>query len=205
MTEETILLHDLYNSLLSTGIVIEELNDVEAVKSKFREHCLRFGIDLSIIDFKNNDLQGMNQQIMRFIQLKEAQHEVDTELIILDIGYYNDHKEVELQQLLQWLGTLLDNAFDATDENPIYVRAVVTSKRISLSVANEYVGERDQNFNAMFEKGYSTKGEGRGLGLYHLQQTVSEFGGYVTCFEEYQEAHDCYYLTILIEFLNNCE
>jgi len=195
-----ILLHELYNSLLSTGIVIEELNDVEAIKSVFRDHCLRFGIDLTVINDKTNEMQGMNQQIMRFIQLKKAQRGVDIELVH-DIGYYNNHNKVELQQLMQWLGTLLDNAFDATDENnPIYIRLVVTSKRISLSVANVYLGERNQDFNVMFEKGYSTKSEGRGLGLYHLQQTISKLGGRVTCFEEYQEVHDCYYLTILIEF-----
>ena len=203
MTDELILLHELYNSLLSTGIIIEGMDDVEAVKSIFREHCLRFGVDLNVIDYKNNNMQGINQQIMRFIQLKKAQHEVDIELI-LDIGYYSDYKKVDLQQLMRWLGTLLDNAFDATEDNPIYIRIVVTSKRVSLSVANEYAGERNQDFNAMFEKGYSTKSEGRGLGLYYLQQTVSELGGCITCFEEYHEAHDCYYLTFLLEFSNNC-
>ena len=199
---EMISIHDLYNSLLSTGIAIENMDDLEAVKSKFRDHCKRFGIDLTSIDLKNDEMQGMNQQIERFIYLKKEHRKTSIE-VISEIGYYNDHKQVELQQLLKWLGTLLDNAFDVSTKHPVYVRMVVTNIRISLNVANEYLGERERNFDVMFEKGYSTKGEGRGLGLYHLQQTVSEFGGHVTCFEEYKDEYDCYYLTILIEFKPN--
>jgi len=197
--KEMISIHDLYNSLLSTGIAIESMHDLEAVKSKFKEHCERFGIDLNSINFKHNDIHGVNQQIERFIDLKK-EHRKTRSQVISDIGYYKDHHQVELQQLLQWLGTLLDNAFDATIKHPIHSRVVVTSTRVSLSVANEYLGEREQHFDTMFEKGYSTKGEGRGLGLYQLQQTVSELGGHVVCFEEYNEMYDSYYLTILIEF-----
>ena len=196
--KEMISIHDLYNSLLSTGIAIENMEDLEAIRSKFKEHCKRFGIDLSSIDFKNNDGQGMNRQIDQFIHLKKEQRTTNIE-VISEIGYYNDHKHVDLQQLLQWLGTLLDNAFDASISHPIYVRVVVTSTRISLSVANEYLSDHKRDFEVMFEKGYSTKGEGRGLGLYQLQQTVSEFGGHIACFEEYKETYECYYLTILIE------
>jgi len=197
--KEMISIHDLYNSLLSTGIAIENMDDLDAVKYKFREHCKRFGIDLSITDFKNSDLQCLNQQIEHFISLKKEHRDMNI-AIISDIGYYNDYKEVELQQILQWLGTLLDNAFDAAINQPIYVKTVVTNTRISLSVANEYSEERECNFDTMFEKGYSTKGEGRGLGLYQLQQTVTNFGGHVVCFEEHREAYNCNYLTILIEF-----
>jgi len=197
--KEMISIHDLYNSLLSTGIAIENINDLTAVKIKFREHCKRFGIDLSSIDPLNNDIKDLNQQIDQFIRLKKEHRGARIE-IITDIGYFNDHQRVELQQLLQWLGTLLDNAFDAATKYPVHIRKVVTRTRISLSVANEYLGEREHNFDLMFEKGYSTKGEGRGLGLYHLHQTVLELGGHVTCFEEYQEEYECYFLTVLIEF-----
>ena len=197
--KEMVLSHDLYNSLLSIGIVIESMNDLEAVKYKLKEYYGRFGIDLSNGDGKETDQCGINQQIERFIHLKKRHRKTNVE-IISDIGYYKDHHGVELQQLLQWLGTLLDNAIEASTKHPIYVRAMVTGARISLSVANEYLGDRMRNFDEMFEKGYSTKGEGRGLGLYQLQQIVSELGGHVTCFEEYKAVYDSYYLTILIEF-----
>ena len=192
--KEMISTHDLYNSLLSTGIAIESMGDLEAVKLKFKEHCKRFDID-----FTSNTKQEVNQQIERFIHLKKEHRKANIE-IIFHIDYYKDHHQVELQQILQWLGTLLDHAFDMSINQPVYVRMAVTNSHITLSVASEYSGERIENFEAISENEYSTKENELGSSFHQLQQTVSDFGGQVSCFEEYKEIYHNHYLTILIEF-----
>jgi len=175
------------------------MEDLDEIRTKFKDHAKRLGIDFPNVDSGAPHINPTNQQIEQFISLKQSQHQNKAN-VITDIGYYNDHQTVDLQQILQWLGTLLDNAFEATIENPIYVRLVVTSSRITLSVANEYLAESSGDLGELFKQGYSTKGEGRGLGLYHLNETVTNLGGTVTCFEEYNDVHESTYLNVCIKF-----
>jgi len=197
--KEEVSKHDLYNDILSTSIALENTESIDEVKAKFKAHAERLGIDLTGVSQNANRSNPVSQQIERFIKLKQGQHRSKVE-VITDIGYYNDHETVDLQPLLQWLGTLLDNAIEASVTHPIYVRLMVTLSRLSLQVSNEYLGTDRDNFEQMFEKGHSTKGEGRGLGLYHLNETVINLGGTVACFEEYNEVHRTSYLNLLIKF-----
>ena len=52
----------------------------------------------------------------------------------------------------------------------------------------------------LFEKGYSTKGDGRGFGLYRLRQEVQKFGEKVYAFESFRKDYHQQYLVIYIEF-----
>jgi len=197
--QEMVSIHELHNALLSTGITIRRVNEIDDAITQFDELSKRFGIDLSSVDFNNKTVDGMRRQITEFIRLKQEQHEASVE-VIPDIGYYKDHEDIDLQQILHWLGTLLDNALDAAVKRPIKVRLIVTSTRISLSVTNDYEKDIVLDFGILFEEGYSTKGDGRGLGLYHLKDTVSAKGGRIIYFNEYDEANDDHYLTLSIEF-----
>jgi len=197
--QEMVSVHELHNALLSTGIAIRELDNVDDVVAKVDELAKGFGIDLSTVDFSNKTIDGMNGQILEFIRLKQRQRQTEID-VISNIGYYKDHQSIDLQQILHWLGTLLDNALDASVQGPIKVRLVVTRTRVILSVSNDYAGDVVQDFERLFEEGYSTKGDGRGLGLYQLKQRVSELGGRVICLEAYDEERRCHYLTIEIEF-----
>jgi len=198
-TKEAITNHDLYNDLLSTGIALENMEDVNEIRSKFKAHAERLGVELPNASVSEIQNKPVSQQIERFIKLKQMQRQSRVE-IIPDVGYYNDHKTVDLQLLLQWLGTLLDNAIDASVAHRIYVRLMVTSSRLSLQVSNEYLGTDREDFEAWFTQGYSTKGEGRGLGLYHLNKTVTNLGGTIACFEEFNEVHRTSYLHLVIKF-----
>lgn len=195
---EMISVHELHNALLSTGIAIRELNQIEDVVAKFDELSLQFGIDLSTVDFEKRAIDGMKGQILAFIELKKSQHQTKIE-VISDIGYYKDHQFIDFQQILHWLGSLLDNALEAAVKAPIELRLVVTSSRVVISVSNDCASLELEGFEELFEEGYSTKGDGRGLGLYHLKQTVSKLGGRVICSEECNEAGE-QYLTIEIVF-----
>ena len=39
---------------------------------------------------------------------------------------------------------------------------------------------KGENIEKIFENGFSTKGEGRGTGLYQIKATVENFGGTIT-------------------------
>ena len=201
-----ISVHDLKNSLLSIGIAIQNETDAEIIKQYFRAHSKAFGMDLSQLDNqklynKLDHKEKMTKQIEDFIRIKTESTDKDIE-IISNITYSNDYRTVDYQSVLQWFGTLLDNALEATDKHPIYIHLGVTANRLILRVANEYVGHKGKDIQVIFEKGYTTKGEdkGRGIGLHNLYQEVSVKGGEILLDEYYTESHNCHYLQISILF-----
>lgn len=80
--------------------------------------------------------------------------------------------------MIEILGTLLDNAIQdmiATEQKEfLYIEAKYDSG-IIVRVANPHKKMRNQEIQQMFENGYSTKGEGRGIGLYHVRKLVQKY------------------------------
>jgi len=200
-----ISVHDLHNSLLSMGIMIEDIDDPELIKAKFKTLSKEFGMDLNQLDFSGieNECdygQQMEKKIEAFINAKTAKYGNDID-IDLELSYYKDCEQLDDPQIiLGWLGTLLDNAFEAVLSQPIYIYLSSTKRTFTLRMANEYLGEEGKDLNRIFEKGYSTKDEGRGVGLHNLYMQVTKLGGDVEVDEYYTEAHNCQYIQISIKF-----
>ena len=51
---------------------------------------------------------------------------------------------------------------------------------VLITVEDTGCGISRENMDVIFENGYSTKGEGRGTGLYQVKNTVESFGGKIT-------------------------
>lgn len=97
------------------------------------------------------------------------------------------------EMLITVIGNLLDNAFDAMNSADsfaekkellfgIYSRA----DAVLITVDDNGHGIRQDALPYIFDNGYSTKGEGRGTGLYQVKMMVENFGGTITV--ESQEA-----------------
>ena len=74
------------------------------------------------------------------------------------------------------LGILLDNAAEAALDTEIpWVEIVLLARqgRLSLRVSNPYIGEIDPD--KIWTEGFSTKGEGRGLGLPGYQRILADY------------------------------
>ena len=85
------------------------------------------------------------------------------------------------------LGNLLDNAFDAMNEGADFKRQKelmfgIYSKpgAVLICVDDTGSGIKSENLNRIFENGYSTKGEGRGVGLYQIKAMVESCGGTIS-------------------------
>lgn len=82
------------------------------------------------------------------------------------------------------LGNLLDNAIEASLTMPLGERAVrveLGQKGASyvLRVANRYHRLDAEVMARMFDSDFSTKGAGRGIGLYNVRSIVTKYGGQV--------------------------
>ena len=91
------------------------------------------------------------------------------------------------EMLITVIGNLLDNAFDAMNENGDYQEQKelmfgIYSKpgAVLITVDDTGGGIRKEDMIHIFENGYSTKGEGRGTGLYQVKAMVENFCGKIT-------------------------
>ena len=100
---------------------------------------------------------------------------------------------IPTETLVTIIGNLIDNAFDAmndanTDlEKPKELLFGIYSKPNALLItANDTgVGIKEENKEQVFENGYSTKGKGRGTGLYQVKRLVENLGGEVLLDSQY--------------------
>ncbi len=80
--------------------------------------------------------------------------------------------------MVEILGTLFDNAIwdmRETEQIEFLVFEVEKENGITIRVANPHSELKHQEIRQMFEKGYSTKGENRGIGLYHVRELVQKY------------------------------
>lgn len=89
------------------------------------------------------------------------------------------------QSLVTILGNLIDNALDAVQDSPVKelrMRFLVTPDSLAIAVSDTGAGLDDTAIARVFEKGYSTKGENRGLGLWLVAKATEDMGGSVNVF-----------------------
>ena len=74
----------------------------------------------------------------------------------------------------------MDNAFDAvsyTQEKHIDLSVHCEDDALVITVADTGRGINEEHLPEIFKKGFSTKGAGRGIGLYMLLLTLDELDG----------------------------
>ena len=102
----------------------------------------------------------------------------------LDIKSALDGVDVPSWELCRVLGTLIDNGLDALKKTPRPWLAITIAEDIRaycFTVANNGPTIPPELLSTMFQAGVSTKGEGRGMGLSIVRQTLQAHGGDVRC------------------------
>ena len=91
------------------------------------------------------------------------------------------------EMLITVIGNLIDNALEAMNESTDYKErkellfAIYSKpKAVLITVDDNGQGIAAEDTDVIFEHGYSTKGEGRGTGLYQVKAMVESFGGNIT-------------------------
>lgn len=101
--------------------------------------------------------------------------------------YSNTDMPLPAELLVTVIGNLIENAFEAMNENKVYeapkelLFGIYSRPGAVLITADDTgVGIPKENLEHIFENGYSTKGEGRGTGLYQVKEMVERLGGKIT-------------------------
>ena len=108
---------------------------------------------------------------------------------VLREGCYYSAADMELpsEMLITVIGNLLDNAFDSMNESGDYraqkeLMFGIYSRpgAVLITVDDTGSGISNDNIENIFKNGFSTKGDGRGTGLYQVKTMVENFGGKIT-------------------------
>ncbi|MGX2012908.1 ATP-binding protein, partial [Enterobacter asburiae] len=88
--------------------------------------------------------------------------------------------EKQVTVLVTVLGNLIENALDAMSgqsEGEVGLLLHYQNGWLSGEVSDDGPGIPPANIDAIFNKGFSTKGENRGVGLFLASQQLRELGG----------------------------
>ena len=112
----------------------------------------------------------------------------------LDIKSSLENMKMPAWELCRVLANLIDNAVDALRgvENPaIRLNIAEDLRAFTFTVINNGPPIPEEFRERMFEAGVSTKGEGRGMGLSIVRQTLEAHGGTIACTSDAQETAFC--------------
>lgn len=107
---------------------------------------------------------------------------------ILREGCHYSESDLHLptETLVTIIGNLLDNAFDAMNEETDYhtpkellFGIFSHPDAVLITVDDTGIGIEKNHIKHIFENGYSTKGENRGTGLYQVKTMVESLGGQI--------------------------
>ncbi|WP_034947917.1 sensor histidine kinase [Erwinia oleae] len=102
-------------------------------------------------------------------------------LLFSDDSFLPDSgNEQQVTGLITILGNLIENAFDALGQQPdgeVSVLLHYQNGWLSCEVSDDGPGIPEENLEAIFEKGFSSKGELRGVGLFLTHQQIQNLGG----------------------------
>ena len=127
----------------------------------------------------------MRTQVTAFnalLQVKNAACEERGIQLDIDIRTPLEGLPVPAWEICCIIGNLMDNAMDALQDRAdgkIHLLVREDLKRFLFTVQNNGAPIPQDLRESIFEPGFSTKGEGRGMGLSIVRKTLGEFGGQI--------------------------
>lgn len=102
-----------------------------------------------------------------------------------DICFKNDDVDYPSEALVTITGNLIENAIDAMNTSSKETKELqfgVYTKPGNLLIIVQDSGDGipNENYSKIFENGFSTKGNGRGVGLYHTRSLIESLGGSIS-------------------------
>ena len=127
---------------------------------------------------------------------------------ILDENLHFSSKDIEIpsEALVTITGNLIDNALDSMNQmqhsqekrdrqNELVFSVMTKPASLLITVKDTGCGIPEEIKDKVFENGYSTKGDGRGVGLYHTKLLIESLGGNIS-FESQAGKGTCFMVRI---------
>ena len=177
------------NAILNMHVVIDNYDELVRAQSAY-------GKEIYEVKGRSNPaLLRISDKILAgflYSKIISAPTFIDVDIQVLNqqiITSVSEHSLVEI------IGTLVDNAFEACTKELNDVDMLLDAKddKLIFAIKNKVRGLTMGEISHFFEKGYTSKKtqEGHGLGLYQANQIAQQYGGNITVelqeYSDYQE------------------
>lgn len=125
--------------------------------------------------FKDPALGGFIMGKLSYAREQNVELSIETETVIPEPV---DQKTTH--ELITILGNVIDNSIESmtnSEEKILEVHFTYEDESLTIEVFDSGLGIPDEIQQRIFEKGYSTKGNDRGFGLYLVEKSISNLGG----------------------------
>ena len=183
------------NAILNMHVVIDDYEELVKAQSAYCKEIYE------VKGRSNPALLRISDKILAgflYSKIISAPSFIDVDIQVLNqqiITSVSEHSLVEI------IGTLVDNAFEACTEELNDVDMILDAKedKLIFAIKNKVRGLTMGEISCFFEKGYTTKKnkEGHGLGLYQANQIAQRYNGNITV--ELQECADTQEICFRVE------
>ena len=171
--------HDYVNILTSCKLYIDN-KDIEGLTKYYYDELSEINKDLHNQDKLIGSMQNIQISEIKSILIYKcslaAKHGINTHI---EITEPIESLGISTAIVCQMLGILLDNAIEAaleTDSKSLNIAIVKNPASKAFFIKNSWI-ERDISLDKLFAPGFSTKGEGRGIGLSTVRNYTEKIKG----------------------------
>ncbi|MBD3920876.1 GHKL domain-containing protein [Paenibacillus sp. PR3] len=167
--------HDYINILLTMSDYIRS-GDAERLERYFNERIMPISQGMQSNNYKLGALHNVRLQELKGILssklIKAQELKIDA---VIEVVETIEQVNMDSVQLCRCLGILLDNAIEEAVhcETPTVRAAVIKRDQSVLIAVTNSCRSNTPELHRIFERGFSTKGTNRGLGLSNLKEIVS--------------------------------
>lgn len=175
--------HDFGNIITSLNLAIEErdLEDIKRIKRDVLEEC--YG-KLQKEEYTGFDLGNIRDSALRSILSRGWIYAEKLGVkLTFETGEVIEKLPMRLLDLVRTVGILVNNAIEAANsslEKEVHIAVFNMPNGVHLIVQNS-IADQPIDWNKLFDKGFSTKGDRRGMGLGIVKDIVE---GYSSVFLE---------------------
>ena len=171
--------HDYKNQLIAIKSMCSTAKSIEELREMQDDYL---GILQTESQFDSIITKCNNPILAGYIYNMCLKYKEQGIIINVDVMVENREIDIRTKDIIEILGVLLDNAYEEYLSRKIHgysiylkLRDKDDKKYIEVENVSEYMSY--EILTRMFEKGYSTKGNGRGIGLYSVKNIVKKYEG----------------------------
>lgn len=174
--------HDFKNHLNTINGLVE-LADEKEVKTCVKEYIKSLNYSTKSVE----DILYINNPIVGAVIYNKLCKAKNSNI---DFSYFinNNLKELNIKdyELSEVLNNLLDNAFEAIDNNKeVMLKITNEDGKNIIEIRNSGITIKPENISKIFKRGFSTKeGKNRGYGLHNVKKILEHNGGEIQLFLE---------------------